>query len=844
MVGREQEIALLRDRWKLSRTGQGQVVLVQGEPGIGKSRMLTAFRQQLGENIEIALHYQCSPYHINSALYPIANHLERALDFQRDDTAAQKVNKIEQRLILELGHSRTDCHLLALALSITGDDRYGVLDMSPQRRKEEIIALLVNIVAAIARKQATVLLFEDAHWADPSTLEVLNALIDSANKIPLLVLITYRPEFAPAWMDVPHVTRIGLRRLSRVQGAGIVLRVAEDKPLPAELVSHIVDKTDGVPLFLEELTKSVLESDLLIEVDERYEYSGTHSELAIPATLRDSLAARLDRLIPLKEIAQVGAVLGREFSYELARAVSRMSEAQFHEALDKLTESELVSRRGTPPEATYTFKHALVRDAAYDSLLKTQRQLLHGQIAEAISERFPSRVRTEPELLAQHYTEAGMLETAIPLWQKAGELAQKRVALQEAIGHFERGLEVTSRLAPSRQRDTWELQLRALLGMAWVELHGYTHPQVAANLEPALALDQSLDDGDYTLRVLWGLWVYTLCAGRVEDSLSWAKRLIDVAEDRDSESMRLAGHWAACDSHYFLGNFSRSIYHADIILARYNPERDRGVADLINHDPKTIALAYRAAAEWRLGFPDRAAASAKLAVANSRERKHVFDFCWVHTFLAHTLLTDSSDTMLMDEFLNEIERFALDQKLVFFTQVYCPLSRAFWLLRCHRAKEADAKFRQVIPEWQAAGMGIYMPTINAMHAETLRFCGDPGTALLLLEKALEQINKTGCQERGALSNVLRLKACIFGEMGNVEKAEVIFKEALLVARQQSAKSWELRAAISYARVLRDQSRCKEALNLIRPVYDWFTEGHDSGDLQEAAALIAKLDAVV
>lgn len=851
MVGREQEIGVLQDRWELSRAGEGQVVLLQGEPGIGKSRMLRAFREQLGTRIEMALQYQCSPYYVNSAFYPIADHLERALKFQRDDSPEQKLDKIDHYLLsppLPAGEgqgggstrSRTDCSLLARALSIPCDERYGQLEMSPQRQKDETIGLLVDLLAAIGRAQATVILFEDVHWADPTTLEVLGVLIDRTEKLPLLVLITYRPEYTPPWLSRTHVTLLALARLSRAQGASIVLRVSGGKPLPADLVTQIVDKTDGVPLFLEELTKAVLESNLIIDLGDRYDYSGSVNKLTIPNTLRDSLMARLDRLIPVKEIAQIGACLGREFSHELVSAVSPMSESQLTEALGKLTASELVFRRGSPPEAVYIFKHALVQDAAYDSLLKTKRQELHAQIAEAIRERFPSKTHTEPELLAHHYTEAGMLRTAIPYWQKAGELAQKRVALQEAIQHYERGLSLTQQLPPSKERDSSELQLRALLGMAWVALHGYTHPQVAANLEPALQLDQSLDGGDYTLRILWGLWVYRLCTGQIQDSLVWAERLLARAEEVDSENMRLAGNWAACDSHYFLGNFLQSIHHAEVILARYDAERDRPIADLINHDPKTIALAYKAGAEWILGFPDRAMATTSAAVSNADQRRHAFDMCWVHVFSGHEVLNYLENVAAMETFLQRCEHIALDQRLSFFLDAYSPFIRALCFLHSDRANEARDQFAKAIQQWLNAGMAIAVPAHKALHADSAARCGDVDSALTLLDEALDQIDQPGWQERYGLSNILRIKACALQQAGQAGEAETTFQKALEVARGQQAKSWELRAATNYARLMKDEGRAEEAISLLQPIYNWFTEGHSTRDLRAARALLDEL----
>jgi class 3 adenylate cyclase len=841
MVGREQEVGLLLDRWTLSRTGEGQVVLLQGEPGIGKSRMLRAFRERVGPELELALQYQCSPYYTNSAFYPIVDHLERALGFTREDSAEDRLDKLERYLIGEFGRGRTECNLLGRALAIACEARYGALEMSPQRQKDDTIALLVDLVAELARRQAAVVLFEDVHWADPSSMEVLGALIDRTQSLPLLVLLTYRPEFEPAWLSRPHVSPIALTRLSRAQGASIVLRVANDKPLPGELVTQIVDKTDGVPLFLEELTKAVLESDMLIDAGDRYDYSGKVEKLAIPNTLRDSLMARLDRLIPVKEIAQIGAVLGREFSYELVAAVSPMSEGQLDEALDKLSASGLVFRRGNPPNAIYTFKHALVQDAAYDSLLRSKRQALHAQIARAIEQRFPDKVNSEPELLAHPYTEAGLLAVAIPYWQKAGELAQSRVAVAEAIKHYQHGLDVTLRLSPSAERETFELRLRALLGVALVELYGYTHPDVETNMQAALQLVHARDEGDYTLRVLWGMWVYRLCAGQIEESLSWAERLPRTADERDSESIRLAGHWAACDSHYFLGNFDQAIEHADGILSLYDARRDAHIADLINHDPKTIALAYRAGAQWRRGLPDQAYESARSAIAHSRQRKHVFDFCWVLTFLSHTFFTDARDAQAMASALDEAEVVAAEQKLAFFTDVYCPLSRACWLFRSDRLVEAVERFGEVTPIWEGAGLAVGLPHFKALHAEALLRLGRRDEALEIVNGALMQIERPAWGERHSLSELLRVKACVL-QQADTGEADNAFQQALRVAREQNGRSLELRAAVSYARSLTRRERAGEAVAILQPVYDWFTEGHDTKDLKEAAAVLGELAA--
>ena len=841
LVGRGQEMSLLLERWNVACAGEGQVVLLQGEAGIGKSRMLRAFRDRVGAALEVALQFQCSPYHSNSAFYPLVDQLERALGFGREDGSDAKLDGLEAWLQGQMGRSRTDCSLLARAMVIACEKRYGVLEMSPQRQKEDTVALLVDLIEHQARQRATAVLFEDVHWADPTTVEVLTALVDRVRGLPLLVLLTYRPEFTPPWLSRAHVTLIALNRLSRVQGASVVLGVLADKPLPAELVAQIVDKTDGVPLFLEELTKAVRESELLVDLGDRYGVSGRLEKLAIPNTLRDSLMARLDRLIPVKEIAQIGAVIGREFSHELVRAVTPMGEAQLREALERLTASALVFRRGAGSQASYLFKHALVQDAAYDSLLVSKRQALHRQIAAVIEARMPEKVRSEPELLAHHYTEAGRIEQALPYWQRAGELAQQRVALQEAIGYFQRGLELCLQLEPCEIRERSELRLRALLGIAWVGLYGYTHPEVAKTLEPALLLRQLPEDAEYTLRVRWGIWVDRLCRGETEESLVRAKQLVSAADELDDESMKLVGHWVSCNSHYFLGNFIDSIWHAERILDAYDADRDRRIADIVTHDPKTIALAYRAAAEWRLGNFERASTSAQCAIEHSRSRRHVFDLCWVHTFLSQTMFADAGDTAAIERSLEEAERIAAEQKMLFFTEVYCPLARAFSLLQLDQPRKAAAEFERVTRQWVGAGLMIWVPSIKASHAEALMAMGDWQDALQLLDEALAQIDQMGWGERSSMSEILRLKGCGLYRCGDTAGAETLFRWSMQVARTQGARSFELRTANSFASLLMEQSRRAEATVLLHQVYDGFVDVGDQRDLREASELIRQLD---
>jgi predicted ATPase len=505
LVGREEELDLLLRRWSQTKDGEGQVVLLSGEPGIGKSRILSALRERLGAQRVQALRFQCSPYYVNSAFWPVIDNFERALKFSRDDTTEAKLDKLEALVVTHYGRPLADVRFVAAILSIPFEGRYGERPMTPQKQKDETLRTLIDITEAAARQQPSVLLFEDAHWADPTTLEVLDLLIDRVRIVPLLVVLTHRPEFQSRWSEQGHVGALNLSKLTRAQSAAIISTLVGGRALPAALLEQILTRTDGVPLFVEELTQSILESGELREAGERYDYAGSARAVTIPATLRDSLMARLDRFTPVKEIAQIGAVIGREFSYELIAAVAPMPQAQLDDSLARLCESGLAFRRGTPPDALYTFKHALVQDAAYDSLLKSRRGELHGRIARVIEQRFLNIKATEPEVVAHHLTEAGLAEAAIPLWQAAGELALKRVALTEAISHLNRGLALIPALSWSSERDADELELRIRLGTAWVALRGWAAAEVWSSLYPALALAKSLQRHDSLLAIRWGL---------------------------------------------------------------------------------------------------------------------------------------------------------------------------------------------------------------------------------------------------------------------------------------------------------------------------------------------------
>ena len=836
-VGREHELGQLMGRWKLAQDGEGQVVLLSGEPGIGKSRVLSELRTRLETYRAASLRFHCSPYYVNSAFYPIIDSFERTLQFARDEAAEQKLEKLEAFIVGQYRHSRDDARLIAAMLSIPYEARYGAVPMTPQKFKDETLRALIDIVEAAARQQPTVMLFEDAQWADPTTLEAMDLLIHRVRHIPLLVVVTHRPEFLARWSRDDCVTSLMLTKLTRRQSSAMVARLTGDKALPADLVEQIIAKTDGVPLFVEELVKSILESADLKDAGDRWEYAGHADRLAIPLTLRDLLLARLDRFTPVKEIAQIGAAIGREFGYELIAAVAPHTKPELDQALAQLAASGLAFQQGTPPAAVYTFKHALVQDAAYDSLLKRRRQELHDKIARVIEEHFPTIEATEPELLAHHYTEAKQ-PRAIQLWQQAGSLALRRMALTEAIAHLSKGLGLVAVLPSSADRDSKELSLRTLLGTAWIGLRGWASQEVWDALHPALGLANSLRRNDALVPTLFGLWANTFTTGRVAESLCWFTQTLDAAEAHGDPALEILGHYTAVVSYFYHGDLINARQHADHLLALYAKERHGHLMGFIHQDPKTVGLAYAAHLTWLFGYPAQAIQIRDAKEAHARGLGHPFDLGWALTMGATVLDPLGRPDELLKR-VEEAERLGREHSLPVLTAFLGPCHSGIALIRKGQFAEGVASLKAGLAVWGASGgrTGIHFKLVLA---EGIAQLGDLDGALDLMDEITAQIERPGWEERWCFAEILRIKGVLLSLKRDQLSAERNYLASLGCARRQQAKSWELRTSTSYARLMRDQGRVSEAHDLLAPVYGWFTEGFDTPDLREAKALLIEL----
>jgi class 3 adenylate cyclase/tetratricopeptide (TPR) repeat protein len=841
LVGRAHELNVLLERWQwVQQHGAGVAVVVSGEPGIGKSRVVSALRSRVASQAARPLRYQCSPFYVNSPFYPIIAALERQLEFTADESPESKLDKLATVVVERCGLPNDHVRFLAAMLSLPYEERYGTIEMAPRLGIKETIRALVDLVWATSRRRPNLVLFEDAHWADPSTLEVLNAMIDQLEELPLLVIITHRPEAGSRWAERGNITSISITRLTPAQSRAVIYGLTGGKVLPAPLVEQIIKKADGIPLFVEELTKTILESGDIIDQDGRYVYAGNFSSVTIPDSLRDSLMARLDRVAAVKNVAQMGAVIGREFSYEIMAALNTMSDEALADALSRLTSLGLVFAERPIPQAVYTFKHALVQDAAYDSLLKSQRRLLHGKIARVLEKHSGDTEEVEPELIAHHYSEAGRGDAAVPFWRRAGEAAMERFALPEAITHLREGLRVVATQPPTPERDLMELQLRTLLGPAVVAQLGWGHDEVSKVLEPAWAIAERLEHRPAYLPVLNALWVHTMSIGQLSLSLEWAEKLLAAGASSKDDSLEIAGHRAASASYFWLGDFVAARKHGDMVGSMYDWERHWHVAQLTNTDPLTGEGIYRAQYLWILGYPDQAVKASDAKDQHARRRNHPFDLAFALTLGAQAFDFRREPDELRQR-TEEAERVGRQYGVTLLSEMMAEISRGIILLHAGRPAESAAQLDEAVTRLRGTGHRIWLSYLAALQAEAVAQTGDLQGAAALLDQNLEPLARG--EERAHYAEILRLRGSLLIQQGEFDAAERTLHAAIEVARSQQAKSWELRATTTLARLLAERGDEDSARAMLADVYGWFTEGFDTYDVREAKALLDELQVI-
>ena len=831
LVGRDEELDLLLRRWQQAKAGEGRVVLVSGEPGIGKSRLSAALSSRIQGEPHTRVRYFCSPHHQDSALYPFIVQLEHASGFARDDTTDGKLSKLQA--LLSLGTPGNEIELLAELLSLpnTAAD----LNLSQQRKREQLFETLLRQLETSALSRPVLMVFEDAHWIDPTSRELLDLILNRVSRLPVLLIVTFRPEFQHGWSGQSQVTVMALNRLGGHDGAALVEHLAGNAGLAREAVDEIVERADGVPLFVEELTKAVLESGDPSDRVAAVLAASPSPALSIPATLHASLIARLDRLGPsAKEVAQIGAILGREFGYDLIEPVAHRPAVELTVALDRLEAAGLLFCRGIAPQSSYLFKHALVQDAAYSTLLRGRRQELHARVAAALEEHFGDLVQRQPELLAHHLTAAGDIERAVDQWLKAGRHAGGRLAHAEAIAHLERGLGLLGSLPETPARDAREIELQLALGVSSITVKGMTSPVVRQTYARAHELAERGGDERQLFEALYGRWQNIGASGMAVAARPLSDKLLQVTARGADDGLRLQAHHSAWTTRWVSGELAEAYAHTREGCRLYDPERHASHRHTYGgHDPGVCAHMTGGQTEWVLGYPDRAAASTGEGLALADRIAHPFSR-EVALEYAILLRVNRGEPELGLTYLSAATALRAEQRVA---SVIDPL---FFQGAVQIAQGAPADAAASLREGFAPGrLGtLWRPWGLCLLAQALTLQGSHDAALATLAEGFERIEASG--ERTWQAELHRIHGLVLRAQNQLDEAQASLQRALHVAQTQQAKSLELRAATSLARLWGEQGRRVEALESLAPVYGWFTEGFDTADLKEATALLDQL----
>ena len=832
LTGREEELQLLWRYWNQSRAGQGQALCLSGEAGIGKSRLVEALRERLGQQVYKRMVFRCSPYHMHSAFYAVTDYLRRVLQWRCDETPAAKREKLELLLLgcgLPLEESMP---LFATLLSLPVDNDPTPLQ-NPQQHRQKTQEALVALLTQEAKQQPVLAVWEDLHWADPSTLELLSLVIRQTPTARMLTLLTFRPEFSPPWESPEQLRQVTLGRLERHMVEQMITHFTHGKALPLEVLEQVLDKTDGVPLFVEELVKMVLESGLLREEADHYVLTGPLPPLAIPATLQDSLMARLDRLGVAREVAQLGATLGREFSYELIRAVTPLDERMLYDGLAQLVDAELTYQYGVPPLSRYVFKHALIQEAAYQSLLKSTRRHFHQRIAEVLTTQSLETVVTQPELLAHHYTEAGLSASAIPYWQQAGQRAIERSANKEALRHLTKGLEVLATLPATPGRAQQELALQLALGSALYMTRGRTVSEVERAYVRAYELCSQGGNDVQRFSVAAGLWRLYASQAQLQTAREWATQCFELAQRVHNPTLLQEAHLVLGSTLLFLGELVSAREHLEQGIALDDPRHSQTLTYSLGTNSRVECLARTAWTLWLLGYPDQALVRSQEALVLAQKLSHAYS---LGLALCHAAVLDvwRLEAQCARDQSEALMALATEQGFVLW--LGGAMCTQGWALAAQgKGEEGIRQLRQGLA---TRGRNVGQTHNIAMLAEVYGKTGQPDTGLRLLDELLD-VHMSG--EHHYEAELYRLHGELLLQHGHrVEDGEARFCKALDVARRQHAKALELRAAMSLSRLWQRQGKRAEARHLLAEIYSWFTEGFACADLQAARALLETL----
>jgi len=838
LFGRDEEMALLLGKWRRAALAEGQVVMLMGDAGIGKSNIALALDQRLKDQPHITLRYFCSAHHTNSALFPFISQLRRAAGFEHTDKPEERRSKLDA-LIAQSHGDPEHVAVLADLLALPIGDGHPLQELSPEERKERTFAALSAQLSAFAEQQTVFIVFEDVHWIDPTSLDLLTSTVKRLPQCRALLLITARAEFTPSWPNEPHITTVPLTHLGPSSSARLVESVAEGRTLPKELIDAILARTDGVPLFIEELTKTVLESKLVRQHDGNYLFDGAWESSAIPTTLQASLMARLDRFAAVKEVAQIGAVAGREFHFEMLHAVAGLPKNSLEEALQQLERSGLVFRRGDIPHAIYTFKHTLVRDAAYTSLLKSRRAELHAAIANTLEKKFLEIVQTQPETLARHLTDAGLAERAIEYWLRAGKNAALRSANLEAIEHLKRGIELTRDLPGGAAKDKSELGLQLLLGPSLVATQGPAAGSALATFARARELCERLGQPPEYLQVMFWLATASVVRGELPQALEAIAGLPSAAEARGNQAALLNGIRGQGMILMFMGRITeaRDTLKRAIEVFGASAEADRVAARTAGQDAGVSSLVLLAWVSWIAGQADEAMSHMCTALerADAIQHAHTRAYAWYYASVLHGLRGEPAVAQDYAErclALSEQQGFrhwlGLSRSLRGICVAFLDASDD----RLHEVKAALAAYRR-------GGYQLGLTVQFVLLCPVLLLRNQPDLALEVIDDGLAIVSHN--TERFFEAELYRLKACALRMQGAADiEPESLLHQALQTARDQRARSLELRAATDLARLWMHQGKRHAAFDLLSPVYGGFDEGFDTRDLKEAKGVLADI----
>jgi class 3 adenylate cyclase/predicted ATPase len=819
-IGRSTELNVLLDRWEKAKEGDGQVVLLSGIPGVGKSRLIHELRSRIEHEPHFLLQHQCSPYHSQSAFFPVIEQVEQAIQLSGDQAAVDKLASIESCFPASTRDSINPALLIANLLSMRAEgDELSAL--TPQQIKNKTISALIDKVLDLSGKRPTFCIFEDAHWIDPSTLELLELIIRRIDRARVLLVVSCRPEFQHSWFKYANVTMHSLTRLSRSEVSGMVTDLLRGGSIPGDVLDELIAKADGLPLFIEELTSSIASN----------EQTAQSATLRVPETLHDALMERLDRVAPGQRVAQIAAAIGREFSYDLLSAASRIDDNNLGSALAQLQNADIIHRVGISPLVRYQFKHVLLRDAIYNSLLRSKRRQFHADIAATLANEFPAVVEHQPELLAHHYTEAGNDELAMQCWYKAGQRALTNSANAEAIAHFRKALELVNTLDDTAERRKEEVKIQLALGIPLIAVAGYAAEETREAFERARSLCLELQDPPEHFQALYGLWGHSWMGGKNDQAAALANEFLCRSRARDDTTLSMMAHRIMGSTLLTMGEFKSSREHFEKTIALSKAQAPGRLFSLYMVEPQVASLLLASWDLWFLGYPDQALSHVSEALALARKLGQPYSIAFAHymTSVVRIFRGEPERALASAEQSLEMSR---EQRFSLYV-LLSAISRGRALGELRRVEEARSEIDQGLEQARACGVGFMLPMMRGWLAEVCARSGENETALSIVEQTLNEIGDvTGraweselWRQKGEI--VLSHDPARFGE------AESCFRSAVETARRQSATSLELRAATSLATLWQSQGRLDEARDLIAPICAWFTEGADTQDLKRA-----------